>query len=319
MQRISALTRYFFLTITLATFSLALQAQENRIANPGFDSSLVGWSEFNGREANWVSFDFNQDPNSGSAQVLNQGTSDGVVPLVLFQCIVVQGLQEINFGADVTIGAGQVAGVAAYVFIEPFLNSDCSGTADSFHSAFSTVPEGLQAISSSINTGANVQSVRLSLGTFKPDGETEDAFTFFDNVFLSAPGSTDVNPSHSASWFNPDESGHGIMIHLIDESTAWMCWFAFNDAGEPVWICGLGTISGDTITFDEAFTLTGGAFPPNFDPDQIVQETWGTIVVVFTGCNEGSMTWTTSAAGFSSGSMPLTRLTSLWGVTCVDS
>ena len=115
-----------------------------------------------------------------------------------------------------------------------------------------------------------------------------------------------IDPSFSASWFNEDESGHGIMIHLIDAQTAWLCWFAFDLDGNPAWICAIGTISGDTIEFPEAFTLEGGAFPPNFDPDLIVEVVWGSITVVFTGCNSGLMTWTTSAPGFQSGSMPLT-------------
>jgi hypothetical protein len=121
----------------------------------------------------------------------------------------------------------------------------------------------------------------------------------------------------SASWFNPDESGHGIMIHLLDGELAWMCWFTFDLAGNPAWICALGTISGDTIDFAEAFTVDGGNFPPLFDPAQIVEVPWGSITVTFSGCDTGMMGWSTNAAGFESGNMPLTRLTSLWGSECV--
>jgi hypothetical protein len=31
-----------------------------------------------------------------------------------------------------------------------------------------------------------------------------------------------IGPSMSASWYNPDESGHGIMLDLIDEELAWL-------------------------------------------------------------------------------------------------
>lgn len=131
-----------------------------------------------------------------------------------------------------------------------------------------------------------------------------------------AQGIVAIDSSFSASWFNPEESGHGVMIHLIDETTAWLCWFAFDLDSNPAWICALGTISGDTIQFDEAFTIEGGTFPPEFDPDLIVEVAWGSITIVFTGCNSGLMTWTTNAPGFVSGSMPLSRLTTLWDNEC---
>lgn len=126
-----------------------------------------------------------------------------------------------------------------------------------------------------------------------------------------------IDPSYSASWFNHEESGHGVMIHLVDEQTAWLCWFAFDLAGNPAWICAIGAIAGDTIEFPDAFTIEGGAFPPNFEPDLIVEIPWGSITIVFSGCDSGTMTWTTDAAGYQSGSMPLVRLTTLWGNDCI--
>lgn len=122
----------------------------------------------------------------------------------------------------------------------------------------------------------------------------------------------------SATFYNPDESGHGIMIDLIDDELVWMCWFAFDLDGNPAWICSIGMYSGDTIVFDDVITVEGGAFPPLFDAEKIVHIPWGTITIVFTSCNVGTMQWTTDAEGFQSGSMPLHRLTTLWGVDCEE-
>lgn len=126
-----------------------------------------------------------------------------------------------------------------------------------------------------------------------------------------------IGPSMSASWFNPAEGGHGIMIHLLNSEQAWMCWFAFDLDGNRAWICALGTINGDTLEFPNAFTVEGGNFPPLFNPAQIEEVPWGSITVTFTGCDTGMMEWSTDAPGFQSGSMPLARLTSLWGSECV--
>ena len=304
--------------LLLASVSINAHAQVNVLANPGFTSDFTGWGIFTGRTADWFGADSQENPNSGSARVSNDITSDGVVPLVLFQCIEVLPQQEIQFGGDIVVGELQPEGTSGFIFVEQFVNSSCSGTPESFHSASSSFIGQWRSVANSITTASNVQSVRFAIGVFKPTGETENALAFFDNLFMNVPVDILVNPSMSASWFNPAESGHGIMIHLLDDTTAWMCWFTFNNAGEPVWICSLGIISGDTITFENAFMLEGGFFPPNFNPALIVEVPWGSIVVVFTSCDAGTMTWTTSAAGFQSGSMPLARLTTLWGNTCVD-
>lgn len=321
MFRSSLLTRTFFMILLTAGFSLTAQAQVNALANPGFASDFTGWIKYTNRVGEWDSTDAADSPSSGSAFLSNVGTSDGIVPFVVAQCIEVQGPQQVQFGGDLLVAPGQPSSTAAHVFIEPFLNTNCSGEPIGFFSTSSTQSGDWVTRTAPFNVSSQVMSLRLSLGVFKIAGETADASAYFDNIFLNVTedvGEFEVNPSMSASWFDPAQSGHGIMIHLLDASTAWMCWFAFNNSNEPVWICSLGTIMGDTITFDDAFTLEGGAFPPNFDPEQIVETSWGTITVVFTGCNEGMMSWTTNAPGFQSGSMPLVRLTPLWGASCSD-
>jgi hypothetical protein len=128
-----------------------------------------------------------------------------------------------------------------------------------------------------------------------------------------------INPSMSASWYNPQQAGHGIMIHMLDESTPWMCWFTFDLDGKPAWICALGVVDGNSMVFENAFVVEGGNFPPLFDPEQIVEVPWGSIIVTFASCDDANMEWTTGTTGFQSGSMRLQRLTSLWGAECVDS
>jgi hypothetical protein len=106
------------------------------------------------------------------------------------------------------------------------------------------------------------------------------------------------------------------MLELLGEGQAGMCWFAFDLAGTRAWICGLGTFAVDTVDFPGAFVVTGGKFPPLFDPLQIAEVPWGHITVRFTACDAGTMEWTTVATGFQSGSMPLSRLTALLGLAC---
>lgn len=319
MRRFTRFTHKLLSAILLAGFSISGQAQGNLLENPGFETDFTGWDQYFGRIGEWSSEDADNSGSSGSALLGNEGTSDGVVPLVLNQCLPAQAGQEYQFGGDVRVPAGQPSGTSAYIFVYPFTNSDCAGDLGTFQNTGNSSGNWV-SIDSVITTGAGVQSILFAIGVFKPQGETADAEAYFDNLFLlgEAVGVFQVNPSMAASWYNPAESGHGIMIHLLDANTAWMCWFTFDAMGNPYWICALGTIDGDTITFDEAFTVEGGAFPPNFNPGLIEEVPWGSIIVVFTGCNAGTMIWTTSAAGFSSGEMPIARLTPTWGAACND-
>lgn len=304
-----------FMSLILAG---AAHAQNNSLANPGFDTDLSGWDIFENRIGEWSQEDADGSGSSGSALLMNRGTSNGNVPLVLHQCIVAQPGVEYRFGGDAMVLPDQPVATAAFIFVQAFSSADCGGSNVQLEEVSTNTIGQWIAIEDSITVGPGVQSLRIGLGVFKGIGQTGDAEAHYDNIYLLVPDPADLEPSKSASWYNPDESGHGIMIHLLDETTAWLCWFTFDLDGNPAWICALGEIDGDTITFNEAFTIEGGAFPPNFDPEQITEVPWGAIMVQFTGCSAGNMSWTTSAPGFQSGQMPIVRLTTTWGATCQE-
>lgn len=119
----------------------------------------------------------------------------------------------------------------------------------------------------------------------------------------------------TGNWYDPAQSGHGVQIEVIDHSRAVVAWYTYDDAGNLVWLFGTGTIDGDTINVALQI-FSGGMFPPAFDPAMVDMEYWGDVSLTFSDCETGLMTWTTSYAGFSSGSMSLTRLTSIEGRTC---
>jgi hypothetical protein len=59
-----------------------------------------------------------------------------------------------------------------------------------------------------------------------------------------------------------------------------------------------------------------GRFPPNFDPSKLQNLLWGMLIFTFTDCNNGQVSWQPVVAGYTSGSMPITRLTMPAGLSC---
>ena len=307
--------------LTLSALPIVGFAETNLLTNPGFDSDLAGWDNLYSGIANWSSRDAANSTSSGSALVVNDmNPSNGGTSWVLSQCVSATPNTEYSFGGRLMVPAGQPADTEATVVVDTYASGDCSGNILETEFESSSSVEQWELETGSFATGSGVHSLFFALAIYKPNGETADAAAHFDNVFLqqsSGPAVFTINPSMSASWYNPSESGHGIMIHLLDATQAWMCWFTFDLDGNPAWICALGNINGGTIVFANAFTVEGGNFPPLFNPSEIAEIPWGSINVTFTACDAGTMDWTTTAESFQSGSMPLTRLTSLWGNDCL--
>jgi hypothetical protein len=124
-----------------------------------------------------------------------------------------------------------------------------------------------------------------------------------------------VRGDFSGTWRNPAMPGQGLTIEVIDRGRAVVTWFTFDPAGAPLWLYGLATIDGHVLRVP-ASRVTGGRFPPAFDPAQIQVSPWGELEIDIVGCNDATLSWTPTAAGYGAGSMPLTRLTGVQGVRC---
>ena len=126
-----------------------------------------------------------------------------------------------------------------------------------------------------------------------------------------------IGPGMTGNWYDPHQSGHGFSIEILPDNQMLAEWFVFAPNGGQTWIVGMGPITGDTATLQGYQVVGPGArFPPNFDPTQRQNQPWGTLVFRFADCNNGQVSWQPTAAGYSSGSMAVTRLTMPAGLTC---
>ncbi len=124
-----------------------------------------------------------------------------------------------------------------------------------------------------------------------------------------------LDGGYSGSWYDPSQSGQGINVEVLSNSQMVAYWYVYDSAGNQTWIVGSGPITGNSATIGAARGLNG-KFPPNFNPANVLLENWGTLKISFDSCSSGTMSWATSVAGFTNGSMPLSRLTQPAGTTC---
>jgi hypothetical protein len=128
-------------------------------------------------------------------------------------------------------------------------------------------------------------------------------------------GSFEIGSSMSGAWYDPDHDGEGWLLEVLGEGRALVAWFSYDDEGRQAWFFNTGEVSGDRVVF-ELLKPSGTDFGPTFDPGQLDLPAWGSAEFVFDGCDSGTMTYDSVLPGFGSGSLKLTRLTTLAGLEC---
>lgn len=131
------------------------------------------------------------------------------------------------------------------------------------------------------------------------------------------PVSGRIAACHAGSWYDPAQSGHGIFTEVLGSGSnrqLLAIWYAYLN-GEQRWMTALGPINGNSATLSATIT-SGGQFPPNFNPAQVQSQPWGTMTFTSVDADHANWSWNSSVAGFGTGSMNLTRLSTLTGSDC---
>jgi hypothetical protein len=122
-----------------------------------------------------------------------------------------------------------------------------------------------------------------------------------------------VTPGLSAHWYSPERAGEGLVLEILDQESALLYWFTYDEAGNQRWMLDVGEISGNEIVFPELIVTRGGRFGPDFDPDEVELEIVGSASLSFTDCDHGEFTY--SAFGHSE-TLPMVRLSQTMAAGC---
>lgn len=137
-------------------------------------------------------------------------------------------------------------------------------------------------------------------------------------LFASNTWAMDIQASHSGSWYNANQSGHGFSFQVLNEEKMVVYWFVYTPDGAPLFLVTLADIDGDTAQ-GTLYQYSGMQFG-EFDPETLVESAWGSISIVFTGCDTATVTYHSTATRlgipYGMGQIDLVRLASIDGLSC---
>jgi len=144
-----------------------------------------------------------------------------------------------------------------------------------------------------------------------------DIGLFFQIQQADATQAVPITAAFTGAWYDPGQSGHGLLIEVLPADRILAFWFTFDAEGKQAWFGGDGVIEGD-IAFIHVMQGTGGKWIPNFAPSEYQQFPWGNLTLTFTDCNHGRVDFAGNGDPplWGVGHMDLTRLAMPSGLSC---
>jgi hypothetical protein len=124
-----------------------------------------------------------------------------------------------------------------------------------------------------------------------------------------------IDHRFSGAWFDPSHDGEGFIVEILEGSQALVYWFTYQDDGAQRWMLGVGDVEGNRITIGDLMDTRGGRFGPNFDPDDVVLDTVGSLSLSFLDCSTAMVNYSVDDNG---GHQSASRLIEIYGHGCDD-
>ena len=112
--------------------------------------------------------------------------------------------------------------------------------------------------------------------------------------------------TRSGSWADIARDGEGFVVQYIDDTTAVVYWFTYDEMGNQRWFLGTGTMNGNRLEIADLLMPQGGVFGPGFDPDAIDRVDVGELVLTFDSDDAGLADYTINGVA---GQQNITRIT----------
>ena len=140
---------------------------------------------------------------------------------------------------------------------------------------------------------------------------------FFHVEQLSDAPTVPITPGFTGAWYDPSQSGHGLLIEVLASNRILAFWFTFDADAKQAWFGGDGEIDND-VAFIHAMQGVGGRWILDFDPATYQLFPWGNLTLTFSDCSHGRVDFAANgdSTAWGVGHMDLTRLTLPAGLAC---
>ncbi|MDZ7790041.1 MAG: hypothetical protein U5L08_06010 [Xanthomonadales bacterium] len=131
-------------------------------------------------------------------------------------------------------------------------------------------------------------------------------------------GANDPMQSYSGAWYDPQRSGEGFLVEVLEDGTGLVYWFTYqpDDSMHQAWMIGTGEFNGQTLIIDDLIQPTGGTWGDDFDPTAIELEHWGSLQLEFQGPDSAHVYYDSVKDAYGSGDYALQRLTRVRMADC---
>lgn len=177
------------------------------------------------------------------------------------------------------------------------------------HFGFRAALSGTDLIIGALLDDSSPESVSMG----QPDDAIMDSGAAYSYVLKEGVA---MQSGHSALWYNPDQSGHGLSIYALENDAIVAVWYVYDNEGRPLWLIGTGSHDGEKASLDVQVAF-GGFFPPEFDATDVVLSDWGQFEIAFSDCNEATFRWMpVDGSEYAGGEMAIEKLTQTLGADC---
>ena len=133
----------------------------------------------------------------------------------------------------------------------------------------------------------------------------------------TVPFDSVVRSEMSGTWFNPDVSGAGLVLEILDDGRALLTWYTYDESGQQMWLYGVGAVQGDSIDVVDVFRTEGDPFAQNIANNPATNLPWGEVKLRFQSCNQMVLSYDGGVI-FGTGEISFSRLTHIQNHSCVE-
>ena len=309
---------YFWSCLWLSLIFSTTAWSQNLVVNGDFNQNIDNWDNSN-TQITWVSDD--GSAATGALEISDNFNNGGSATAAQLNHIEVQQGVIYELSAAVKVMPYTEA-QGALIFLQ-WLDADerYVGFTDYLYSDSNTANGTWHNISERFTPPENMYYARLLVAvTGSSSGSTDFAIARWDDVRFTVADATEfqIVAAHSGSWYNPNQSGHGLNVEILDDNRLLVYWYTYDLQGNPIWLFASGSHDGNEALID-VYIAGGAMFPPDFNPNDVNVALWGQFYLKFTGCNTGEFKWIPVIGSvFTAGEMIINRLTQLKGHSCAE-